>query len=209
MKLKNFVSVVVALACFQAGAVLAEDAAPTTPQTAAAPAADPIPTQTVKNLTFKITSLRIGSWPRTASIWITVTNNGTTPVALNYNGMHDSIFVNEYGDKWYYNSVSGVGYANASYASMDYVVPPGGELRATINMINSGIGPSQSNGNTFNFQTEFLSYRDLGGGRLQKDQLYPVSFVGIHESSIVGNAKDQVENAGGRIKNAFKSLCGN
>ena len=215
----------VSLVWFQYGIVQAEDTA--TMQTSsseivsatnsAPPEADTVPTQTVGDLTFKITSLRISSSStislHTASIWMTIKNNGKTPIALNYSASDGGNFVNEFGDRWNFNSVSGVGLASSNSASMDYLVAPGGELRAVITMNNAALSPNQSNGNTFNFEAIFLSFRDIGGGRLHKDHTYPVSFVGIHESSIVSNVrdqvKDQVKGVSGQIQNALKSIFGN
>jgi hypothetical protein len=180
----------------------------TAAQKAPEPQAPAHPSVKVGDLVFTETSLRFNPM-RQATIWITITNTGTEPIALNYDNVNQGVLVNEFGDRWRPLDVTGVGLANNSTASMDYVVTPGGELRAVITLFNSTLAPGQSNGKSFEFLSSFVSFKDSGGGRLHKDRAYPVSFADLHETSITEGVRQDVNNVGGQIQHVFKSFFGN
>ncbi len=168
---------------------------------------------TVKGLTFSVTSLRVAS-PQNfgqAEIWVNINNNGDEPIALNFDFNHaNNILVNEYGVSWFgiANYSSGIGVMQNNIASTDFVISPGGNITAVLASRASDTSVTNY-GNSFNFQGEFVSYKDRGDGHLIQTGVYPVSLIGIHPTSFTTNATQDIEGAKHKITNMFHQFFGN
>lgn len=183
--------------------------------------AEKLPEVRVGELSFKVTSLRISrvkpnTYSTTDDVWatltLTITNTGKTPIALNYKGKSAS-FVNEHGYSWRERNdlggraITGLPVETSNSASTDYVIDPGGELSATIPLL-ANLEPAQSTGTSFNFQAVFSSFKDMGEGRLKKVRSYPVSFLGLKKSSLTEAAAQSVKDGTSNVELNFKDALG-
>lgn len=180
-----------------------------------------LPEVRVGELSFKVTSLRISrvkpnkyasrdeTW---ATLALTITNHGKEPIALDYKGGSAS-FVNEHGYAWTERhdlsgrEISGLPVEGNNQASVDYVVDPGGQLSATIPLF-SELSPNQSTGTTFNFQAVFSSFKDMGEGRLKRLRSYPVSFIGLKQSSTPEASGTDLKNGTSNSNFDLKGVLG-
>jgi hypothetical protein len=142
------------------------------------------------------------------TVYLTIKNNGSTPVSLNYL-LNSGVMVNEFSELWFFKSISGVGLDTGTTTSLDYVIQPGDETKATIVFSNMPTQSNKSLGTNFNFSATFTSYVDTGGGRLKEVHIYPVSFIGLHKSSIMKSGIDDIKSVGSQLKNTFKNFFGN
>lgn len=189
----------------------------TTQPTAEGVKAENLPEVRVGELSFKVTSLRISRYEgySKATLTLTITNNGKSPIALNYKN-DSGIMVNEHGYTWkvpnYGGGVSGLPVENGRSASTDYIIDPGSELRATLQLVLEAMKPGQTVGNEYNFQAVFTSFKDMGEGRLSRVRAYPVSFIGLKKSSMPEAAaqdlKDGVSTIEVDLKNALGRIFG-
>ncbi len=149
--------------------------------------------QRVGDLSFKVKSLRVleprddsgnQSW---ATISVSITNHGKTPIALDYVGGKTS-FVNERGYVWKESKDSGraiIGVPVAEYneASVKTVLDPESELTVMIPLKFDSLNhPERTAGNSFDFAAEFVSYENMGEGRLKKLRTYPILFAGLNKT---------------------------
>ncbi|NNM60228.1 MAG: hypothetical protein HKM04_10510 [Legionellales bacterium] len=173
-----------------------------------------VPTLTVGKIKFEVESLRVAA-PNIgghATIWLKITNNSNKTVCLNANSINAaSALVNEYGVKWFLNGqngVTGIGVMGYGVASTNNPLNPGESTIASIDLLPMDITVTNY-GNQFNFSMEFVSYRDRGDGKLFSEGSYPVTFIGLHQSSVASNIQQDLKGAGSKVEGIFKSIFGN
>jgi len=177
-----------------------------------------LPEVHVGELGFKVTSLRvsrddrvIGGFGSNANISMTITNDGNTPVALDYVKGKAS-FVNEYGYYWSDHNedqaIVGLPTATANSAGVNVVIKPGSELHVTLTLFYETLNGKQTVGDNFNFEAEFRSYQNMGEGEVKQLRTYPVSFVGLQQSSLQDDAKQGLQDFGDSLKKGFGGLFG-
>lgn len=187
-----------------------------------APAAEPVikpgtsEELAVGDLVFQVTSLRVSA-PESdhmhfsiATISLQVRNAGDTPQSLCMEEMSARI-TNDLGYVWgssaFRNKVTGVCLATQSKASTDYTVAPGKTLRLQLQLplkMSSG----QTIGGAYDFAADFSSYRNLGEGKLEIANRYPVSFVGLRRSGALAGATDDLQGQVDSAKQKLNSLFG-
>lgn len=175
---------------------------------------DAVQKETVDDLEFEVNSLQmshdhgsliVGSY---LTVYLTIKNKGSMPVSLNYL-QNSGVLTNEFSDPWFFKSVSGVGLDTGTTTSLDYVIQPGDETKATIVFSNIATQSNKSLGENFNFSATFTSYVDTGGGRLKEVHIYPVAFIGLHKSSIMKSEINDIKSVGNQLKSTFKNFFGN
>lgn len=179
--------------------------------------AEPIPEARVGDLVFKVNALRVSKESRltgfasNATISMTITNVGETPIALDYAAGKVS-FVNEIGQYWddrfVDHAMTGLPTAKARSAGINVVIKPGSEVQATLKLFYETLIDTHEIGDNFNFEVEFESYRDMGEGEVRKVRTYPVSFLGLHQSSMQVAAKQGMQDFGNALKKSFGSMFG-
>lgn len=174
---------------------------------------DVVQKETVDDLEFKADPLQISrdqntTMPNTyLTVFLTIKNKGTMPVSLNYLDS-SGVLINQFSQSWSFISSTGIGLDNGGTTSLDYVIQPGAEIKATLRYADI-LPENQSPGNNFNFSATFTSYVDTGGGRLKEVHVYPVSFIGLHKSSLIKSGINDLKSVGSQLKNTFKNFFGN
>lgn len=158
--------------------------------------------QTVGELSFRITSLRVARpsnpsarGPSRATITLTISNRGAQIVFLNaIKG--SAVLANDLGYRWqegYNDSVRGLDVAEKNRASLNNPIEPGAELRVQYALRYSA-QPGQSIGAAYDFAAGFESLEDLGEGRLRKLREYSVAFTDLRRSDLAAAAGQELSD---------------
>lgn len=169
----------------------------------------------VGDLSFRITSLRVSQRNNlgnsTAAAAVSIRNRGTNPVSLTY--LDDSAaMTDDHGYSWkdavdVNRNTSGIALTAYNGASLETVVDPGSAIGITLPM-TFAMNDGQSPGASFDMQATFISYEDLGQGRLRRLRAYPVSFVGLQPNKAPGVPVSGAEPVGDAMKKALGSIFG-
>lgn len=167
--------------------------------------------QTVGELSFRITSLRVArpSSPATrslsrATITLSIRNQGAQTVFLNaLKG--SAVLTNDLGYRWqegYNGSVTGLDVAEKTRASLNNPIEPGAELRVQYSLRYT-VMPGQSIGASYDFAAGFESLEDLGEGRLRKLREYSVAFTDVQRSDLAAAAGQELSDGVDEVMGAL------
>lgn len=158
--------------------------------------------QTVGELSFRITSLRVArpSSPATrspsrATLTLSIRNQGPQTIFLNALG-GSAVLTNDLGYRWLESgnaSVRGLDVAEKTRASLNNPIEPGAELRVQYTL-RYLVLPGQSIGASYDFVAGFESLQDLGEGRLRKLREYAVAFTDVQRSDLAGAAGQELSD---------------
>lgn len=158
--------------------------------------------QTVGELSFRITSLRVSrpNDPATrsltmATVTLSIRNQGAQTVFLNaLKG--SAVLTNDLGYRWQEagsGSVRGIDQADKTRASLNNPIEPGTELRVQYSLRYSAL-PGRTIGAVYDFAAEFESLEDLGEGRLRKLREYSVAFTDLQRSDLAAAAGQELSD---------------
>lgn len=169
----------------------------------------------VGDLSFRITSLRVSQRNNlgnsVAAAALSIHNRGTKPVSLTY--VDDSAaMTDDHGYTWkdavdVNRNTSGIALTAYNGASLESVIDPGSAIGITLPMAFA-MNDGQTPGASFDMQATFVSYEDLGQGRLRRLRTYPVSFVGLQPNKAPGVPVPGAEPVGDAVKKALGSIFG-
>ncbi len=169
--------------------------------------------QTVGDLNFQITALRVAKpsnparrGPTNATITLAIRNQGAQPVFLNAR-KGSAVLSNELGYRWgegIHPQIRGIDVSDGRSASLDHPIAPGAELRVQYALRYSAL-PGQTIGSVYSFSAEFDSLQDLGEGRLRKLREYAVVFDGLQNAGFAAGAADALS---GGVDDVMGTLFG-
>jgi len=169
-------------------------------------------TQQVGDLSFEVASLRVGPakghTPRHTGVTATIRirNNGTSPVALNYKRRSYNVTDSRgYGYALYrehYTGVAGVtgmAVSDEKRADTSGVLRPGQTQNVTFFAVRY-MRDGETTGETFDINTTFSSFEDMGQGRIRRINDFPVAFIGVRpQGQVQGVVNDAINEGAGRV----------
>ena len=143
-------------------------------------------------LSARVASIRVGSLNSSnrkvgVTIAITLTNTGSTPLALNY--VSDSFAITDSNGYRYtrrnatdYGNIKGMPIATSTRADTQQPLMPGQSSTVTI-LGERSMPQGQTPGQFFDISATFAAFVDEGQGRIRKTRAFPVSFTNVQAGS--------------------------